>query len=174
MRTRRHRLAAAGLAAALACCGAAQAAPRVAVLVVPPFPLDRYAGDGAVGLLVPGSGGTVTRAGALAALERGKVRPALLGGVPSGEPLIRPASAPAEVTIYVSLPPAGEHANDVRYPIAVVGGGYRGLLVSPTTRIDGLTTVADVAPTALALERGERPPIRSRPAAEAVADLRRL
>ncbi|HET7045882.1 MAG TPA: hypothetical protein VFI37_13620 [Gaiellaceae bacterium] len=166
--------AAAGSAAALACVSGAQAAPRVAVVVVPPFPLERHAGEGAVGLLVPGSGETVTRADALAALERGKVQPALLGGKPAGAPLIRPAREPGEVTVYVSLPPAGTHANSRRYPVAIVGGGYHGLLLSSSTRIEGLVSVADVAPSVLALERGETPPIGSRPDADAAADLRRL
>ncbi len=169
-------LAAAALAslAALVVSAPAAAAPRVAVLVVPPFDLAEYAGRGAVGLLVPGAGSSVTRAGALAALERGEVRTALLGGVPEGEPLVRIASAPADVTVYVVLPPPGRHHNVTRYPVAIVGGGYRGLLRSSSTRIDGLLSIADVAPTAVALARGEPPQIRSLPAADAAADLRRL
>jgi len=169
-------LAAAAAGAALGCCGTAQAAPgpRVAVVVVPPFPLERYEGRGAVGLLVPGAGSTVTRAGALAALVRGKVRTSLLGGLPTGTPLIRLSSAPGDVTIYVSLPPPGRSHNVVRYPVAVVGGGYRGLLTSSATRIEGLVSVADVAPTAVALGEGGEPPLRSVPAADAAADLRRL
>jgi hypothetical protein len=159
--------------------GAAGAAPalareRVAVVVVPSFPLGRYAAEGAVGLLVPGSGSTVTRAGSLAALVRGKVRSSLLGGPPRGEPLIRLAPKPGPVTIYVALPPPGPSHNVRRYPIAVVGGGYRGLLVSSATRVPGLVSIADVAPAAVALGAGKRPRLGSRPAADAPAELRRL
>src|SRR5690348_12580640 len=35
------------------------------------------------------------------------------------------------------------------YRIAVIGLGYHGLLTSPTTRIPGLVSIVDVAPTAL-------------------------
>ncbi len=60
----------------------------VAVIVVPPFAPEQYAARGAVGLMAPGDGTTVSREGALAALVRGKTRKSLLGGVPEGEPLI--------------------------------------------------------------------------------------
>jgi hypothetical protein len=40
--------------------------------------------------------------------------------------------------------------NDRRYPIAVVGRGYHGLLVSRTTRIPGVVSITDIAPTATA------------------------
>ena len=141
--------------------GSAQAG-RVAVLVVPKFDPARFEKRGAVGLLVPGSGTTVTRRGALASLVRGRVVNALLGGRPRGRPLIRLAKRPGPLTIYVSLPPPGRHHNTRRYPIAVVGGGYHGILVSSTTRIDGLVSVIDVAPTALSLERGRDPRLRTR------------
>jgi hypothetical protein len=147
-------------------------AARVAVVVTDPFPLDRYAATGAVGLLVPGAGSTVSREGALAALVRGQVKSALLGGTPSGKVLIRVASRPAPVTIYVSLPPPGPSHNVRRYPIAIVGGGYRGVLVSSATRVDGLVSIADVAPTAVALATGGPPRIASR--AGDVAGLRSL
>jgi hypothetical protein len=147
-------------------------AGRVAVVVTDPFPLDRYAATGAVGLLVPGAGSTVTREGALAALVRGQVKSALLGGTPHGKVLIRVATRPAPVTIYVSLPPPGPSHNVRRYPIAIVGGGYRGVLVSPATRVDGLVSIADVAPTAVALAAGDRPRIESH--AGGVAALRSL
>ena len=122
---------------------ASAAAEQPRVLVVPPFPLERYAGQGAVGLLVPGAGPEVTREGALASLLTGKVRSSLLGGVPEGENLLRLGEGTGP-TVYVSLPPPGRSAND-RYPIAVVGDGFRGLLVSDSTRIPGLVSIADVA-----------------------------
>jgi len=151
----------------------AQAA-RVSVIVAPPFDPAAYAGRGAVGLFVPGSGETASRKGALASLLRGKVEPASLGGVPSGRPLISLARRPAEVTIYVALPPPGKHANTKRYPVAIVGGGYRGILTSPSTRIRGLVSIADIAPAAKAIERGKRPVIRSRADDRAVVHLERL
>jgi cytochrome c553 len=156
---------------ALAITGAAHAA-NVAVIVVPPFPPAQYADRGAVGLMPPGDGTTVSREGALAALVRGKTEKSLLGGVPGGAPAIELATRPAAVTIYVSLPPPGTHPNDVRYPLAVLGGGYNGILESPSTRIPGLVSIADIAPTALALERGDDPRIDWTPGTP--ADLREL
>ena len=78
------------------------------------------------------------------------------------------------MTFYVTLPPAGTRANDRRYPIAVVGGGYSGLLESTSTRIPGLVSIADVASSAVALEEGEEPRITSTPAADPVAELGEL
>lgn len=170
---------AATVAAALNLGSTATAAP-IAVRVVPPFPLERFAGRGAVGLLVPGSGSKVSRAGALAALRVGKTRPAALGGLPSGRDRIAAAlAAPrGDVTVYVSLPPAGTHRNDRRYPIAVVGGGYHGLLTSTRTHIPGLISVADVAPTVEAFECSGTgcpgPTIRSRADADGVEELQAL
>jgi hypothetical protein len=105
---------------------------------------------------------------------RGKVEPSVLGGEPSGKPLITLAHRPAEITVYVALPPAGEHVNTTRYPIAVVGGGYRGILVSRSTRIRGLVSIADVAPTVRDLEQGKKPVIGSRPDQDAASDLAHL
>lgn len=168
---------AAVLAAAAALAPAAAPAARasgssVAVVVVPPFDPADYAGKGAVGLLVPGAGATVTRERALASLVRGRVVSSLvdLGGAP----MLKLATEPAATTIYVSLPPAGSHHNVVRYPVAIVGPGYRGLLTSASTRVDGLVSLADIAPTAKAIEAGTRPSIRARPDAEAAATLARL
>jgi mono/diheme cytochrome c family protein len=47
--------------------------------------------------------------------------------------------------VYVVLPPSGRTENERRYPIAVVGDGFRGVLTSDSTRIDGLVSLADVA-----------------------------
>jgi len=146
----------------------------VSVLVVQAFSPAGYAHQGAIGIFVPGAGTTVTRASALASLLRGKVENAVLGGVPSGRPLIRLARRPAALTIYVQLPPPGRRANTRRYPIAIVGGGYHGILTSRSTRIRGLVSIADVAPSAVALEHGRRPVIRSSPEPDAVGALARL
>ena len=51
--------------------------------------------------------------------------------------------------IVVGLPPATSAPNDRRYPIAVIGRGYHGLLTSSLTRVPGLVSIADVARTAL-------------------------
>jgi hypothetical protein len=56
----------------------------------------------------------------------------------------------------------------------VVGPGYRGVLTDSSTRLAGLVSIADVAPSALALARGERPRIRSQPAREPLAQLARF
>jgi hypothetical protein len=163
--------AAAAVAAALALVPAGQAAGGVAVVVRPTVDPAVYAGRGAVGLLVPGAGSTVTREGALSALVRGRVVSSLLGGKASGAALIRLSERPAAVTVYVSLPPSGRSHNTRRYPIAIVGGGYHGLLVSRTTRVPGLVSVADVAPTVTALEQGRRPVVRFRADGDAAATL---
>src|SRR6266513_2244406 len=126
---------------------------RVAVRVVPVFTPGRYAARGAVGSMVPASGSNVSRETALLSLTHGKLENSLLGGKPSGRPLIQLGGPPAPVTIYVALPPPGKHHNLDRYPIAIVGGGYHGLLRSSATHIPGLVSIADVAPTAHSLQR---------------------
>jgi hypothetical protein len=149
-------------------------AARVAVVVVPSLDPAAYAENGAVGLLVPGAGSTVTREGAISSLVRGKVVSSLLGGRAAGEPLIRLSRSPGAVTVYVSLPPRGKSHNTRRYPIAIVGAGYRGVLVSRTTRIAGLVSIADVAPTAVALANARAPRIRWRPDNSAAATIAAL
>jgi hypothetical protein len=147
--------------------------PAVVIVLPATAPVFRSL-DAAHGLLVPGQGATVTRRGALASLVRGKMENSLVGGVPGGKPLISLATRPAQITFYVALPPPGKHHNVVRYPIAVVGPGYRGLLVSSSTRLPGLVSLADVAPSVRALDRGDRPKIRVRPATDPRAQLARL
>lgn len=161
------------LVAAVVSAAPARAAD-VAVLVRPPFSPGEFAAGGAVGEFVAGAGPWVSRESALAAVETGRVRNSLLGGKPGGPRLIRVSAGPGEITIYVSLPPPGRHENSRRYPIAIVGGGYRGILTSPSTRIRGLVSIADIAPTAVALERGRKPTIRAESDADAPATLARL
>jgi hypothetical protein len=144
----------------------------VAVIVVPRFDPSEYADRGAVGLLVPGAGSTVSRERALASLVSGKVVSSLVDL--DGEPVLRLADAPAETTIYVALPPPGSSHNVVRYPVAIVGPGYDGLLTSGSTRIDGLVSLADIAPTASAIAVGTSPRIRARAEPQAAAALARL
>jgi hypothetical protein len=109
---------------------------------------------GAVGLLRPGYGPTTNRRRALAELVRGTEVNARLGGVPKGRPLLNTNKASVypncHACIVVQLPPRGAPtANNRLYRIAVIGGGFHGLLTSPTTHIPGLVSIVDVAPTAL-------------------------
>ena len=109
---------------------------------------------GAVGLVRPGYGPTTNRRRALAELVRGTEVNARLGGVPNGKPLIDASKARVfpncNMCIVLQLPPrSAPTANDRLYRIAVIGRGFHGLLTSPTTRIPGLVSVVDVAPTAL-------------------------
>jgi hypothetical protein len=151
------------------------AAPSVAVIVVPRSSPVFRSPDAAHGLLVPGEGATVTRRAALASLVRGDLGNSIVrGGLPTGEPLIRLERRPARFTFYVALPPPGRHDNVVRYPIAVRGAGYHDLLTSSSTRLPGLVSIADVAPSARALARGGRPRIRSRDTREPLARLAEL
>ena len=163
------------LAAALA--GTARAAPseKVAVLVVPASAAIFTSPKAAHGLVVPGEGATVSRRSARASLLHGELGNALVnGGLPGGKPRISFAPHPAQVTFYVALPPPGKHHNVVRYPVAVIGPGYHGLLTSSATHLDGLISIADVAPSVLALEAGKPPRIRSRASADPVAYLQRF
>jgi hypothetical protein len=128
-----------------------------------PRQFQQLAARGAAGLLVPEVGPTTNRRQAVAALVRGAEVNARLGGIPAGPPLLF-VSHVSHVSalqvaqgglIVVSLPPRGApRANDRRYPIVVIGRGFHGLLESPTTRIDGLVSIVDVAPTALGRPRG--------------------
>ena len=109
---------------------------------------------GAVGLLRAGYGPTTNRRRALAELVRGTEVNARLGGVPKGRPLLNTNKASVypncHSCIVVQLPPRGAPtANNRLYRIAVIGGGFHGLLTSPTTHIPGLVSIVDIAPTAL-------------------------
>jgi len=100
--------------------------------------------NAAVGLLVAGRGKTVSREDAEKVLKE----------VPR-------ESCPCPVTIYVTLPGPEEH-NVRRFRIGIVGNGYDGLLVSDRTKVPGLVSLYDIAPTVRALARGETPPVTSR------------
>ena len=131
---------------------------------------------GAAGLLVPGVGPTTNRRQALAEMLRGAEVNARLGGVPTGPRLITASAATGYPSgccfIVVVLPPKGRPAaNDLRYPIVVMGRGFHGMLVSRTTRIPGVVSIVDIAPTALGRERGT---LTSQPDANAIADLASL
>ena len=115
---------------------------QAGVRVVQQLDLDDYADRAAIGLVVPGAGPEVTREGALSALLRGKLEHDLLGGVAHGKPLIR-LGRPGGPEVLLVLPPEGRSENDRRYPIAVLG--FRGLLTSDSTRIDGLVSITDIA-----------------------------
>ena len=101
----------------------------VAVVVVPAAEARAAGARGAAGLLVPGAGPTVTRDKARAALVRGRVRNAVLGGTVGRKPLITLARRPGATT-NVSLPPEGEtHKSAV--PGSDRGPGYRGCSTRP-------------------------------------------
>jgi hypothetical protein len=155
---------------------ASAAAPQsVAVIVKPASAAVFRSPDAAHGLLVVGSGPTVSRRGALASLVRGEMGLSIVhGGLPSGKPLITLAHRPARTTFYVALPPPGKHHNVRRYPIAVVGPGYRGILTDSSTRLTGLVSIADVARSAQALERGKTPAIRAKPSGDPLGQLARF
>jgi hypothetical protein len=168
-----------GLLAALAASYGedAAAAQRFPVVVVPGLELDDLeplSRRGAIGLLVPAAGPRTSAEAAVAALERGRVRNSLRGGLPEGPALIRferrlrpPLEGPA---IVLGLPQGGDQPNDRRYPIAVLGADYGGLLESSSTRIPGIVSIIDVAPTALGMQDG----LESQPAEDAVPRLREL
>ena len=144
------------------------------VVVVPGFSLDDLEEAqrlGAVGLLNPGAGPETSRELAEAALVRGEVRNSLRGGFPSTLPLLLPVEgalgSAASPAIYVGLPEGGRQPNNRRYPILVIGPGYEGLLTSGSTRIPGLVSIVDVAPTAL----GREDALGSEPAENAAATL---
>jgi hypothetical protein len=159
----------------------AAGAARPVIYVVKPGTISHLpTEDTAVGLYVAGAGGTISRESAIASLRRGKVENALLGGTPSGEPLVDlsfrppPSAGPRRAVVSVELPPPGRHSNTKRYWVAFRGGGYRGILTSDATRIRGLVPIADIAPTVVALREGRSPAIRSEPDAQAISDLRSL
>jgi hypothetical protein len=142
--------------ALFAVCGAASA-ETFRVVVVPGLELSdlrTLESRGAVGLLVPANGPVTGRRQALAALERGAVENSYLGGIPPGAARIQVEEAtrvPASGSVIVlGLPERERLDNDRRYPIAILGSGFRGLLRSDSTRIPGLVSIADIAPTALA------------------------
>jgi len=128
------------------------------VVVVPglePGDLAALTDQGAVGLLVPDAGPKTSGARARAALERGAVRNSVLGGLPEGEARLDVETAgavPPGPAIVLGLPTGGEQPNHRRYPIAILGEGYGGVLTSESTRIPGLVSIVDVAPTALGEE----------------------
>jgi hypothetical protein len=150
---------------------------QIPVVVVPGLgleDLEPLARRGAVGLLVPAAGPRASQRAAEAALVRGKLRNSLRGGLPEGRALISfvrrgrpPSDGPA---IVLGLPRGGDQPNTRRYPIAVIGLGLHGLLESDQTRIPGLVSLVDVAPTALREEDG----LESGSAEDQVARLREL
>ncbi|MGZ8695158.1 MAG: hypothetical protein ACXWYS_06940 [Gaiellaceae bacterium] len=126
------------------------------VVVVPGLQahdLQPVAKRGAVGLLVAGAGPETSNRAAEAMLARGVVRNSLRDGLPD-EPVrirfTRARSIPAgSGFIVVGLPQGGSQPNNRRFAVAVVGGGYRGVLSSRSTRIPGIVSIADIADTAL-------------------------
>jgi cytochrome c551/c552 len=178
-----RRIVAVGILAAgvLPAASPAQAA-RPVVLVAPAAVVKSlyfsHVADAAIGLYVPGAGGTVSRASAIASLRRGKVENALLGGKPDGKILIdlvyRVPAVTTGPVVVVSLPPPGKHPNTRRYPVAILGLSRPGILTSDSTRIRGLVAITDIAPTAVALVAGGSGPIEIEPDDLALAELNEL
>ena len=169
----------AGLLGAVSTARAQPVKPVIYVLPPGPIPPSAVHEPSALGLYVPGAGGKISRDSAVASLVRGKVENALLGGKPGGRPIARlhfgvaPPGA-IQPIVYVQLPPPGTHDNTTRYRVVFVGGGYEGVLTSESTRIHGLVSVADIAPSLVDLREGRTPTIRSDPDRDAAQDLREL
>ncbi len=125
-------------------------ADHVRIVVGPP------PANGAQGLLIAGRGKTVSGTDAARVLAK----------VPT-------AQCPCPITIYLTLPRERIH-NVRRYRIAIVGGAYHGLLLSDRTKVPGLVSLYDLEPAVKALDRGEQPPLMSRPDADPQSTLRRL
>jgi hypothetical protein len=149
------RLAAVALALFAFAAGEARAA-GFEVIVVPGLGLPdlaRLEEHGAIGLLVPSAGPETSAELARAGLLRGQVAHSLRGSLPAGTLLIRTRTGPLGSAdgpaIYVGLPAGPRQPNDRRYPVVVIGRGYRGILTSESTRIPGLVSIADIAPTAV-------------------------
>jgi hypothetical protein len=114
--------------------------------------LPQLATEGAVGVMVPNAGPRTSQAAAFAGMVRGvlyntrlpRPRDVVLIHVKQSNAI--PSHGPV---IVVGLPAATNEPNDRRYPIAVIGHGYHGLLTSSLTRVPGLVSIADVARTAL-------------------------
>jgi len=114
--------------------------------------LPALATEGAVGLVVPNAGPRTSQASAFAGMVRGilyntrlpKSRDVVLIHVQQANEI--PAHGPA---IVIGLPPGTSAPNDRRYPIAVIGRGYQGVLQSSLTRVSVVVSIADVARTAL-------------------------
>jgi hypothetical protein len=133
---------------------------------------------GAVGLMRPGYGPTTSRDRAIAELVRGAETNARLGGFPPGKALIGfntetgPTVPHCNMCIVLQLPPRGKSmANNRLYRVAVIGQDFHGLLTSPTTRIPGLVSIVDIAPTALGRQLGV---MYSVPASNGAAAVERL
>ena len=144
-------------------------------MVLPRSAAAFRAPETAHGLLVVGEGATVSRRGALASLLRGEMGNAIVDeGLPGGKPLISLSRRPGRTTFFVALPPPGRHHNVVRFPIAVRGPGYAGLLTDSSTRLPGLISIADIARSVRALRAGKRPRIRSQNDADPLGRLARF
>ena len=161
-------------AAFLGASAAAQARPTIYVVAARHDPPLHHATRG-LRPLRPGNRGNGQPEGAIAALG-GTVESDF--GMPHGKLLVDLAFGlpvqPLQPAVYVSLPPPGEHPNTKRYSVMIFGAGYHGILTSDSTRIRGLVSIADIAPTAVALQEGRSPPIRSEPDRDALEDLRAL
>lgn len=116
----------------------------------------------------------MTHANAIAAIERGQVANAVLGGRPGGKRkvVVRLGDSLPEPGIGAVVPPPGRHDNNRRFSVLVLNPGWRGILTSTSTRIPGLVSVVDIAAQARALAEQRDGPIGT--TSGTAADLRRL
>jgi hypothetical protein len=151
-----------------------QTLPVVAVPGLTLADLPELAPRGAIGILVPANGRETSGIQARAALEQGQVKPSYLdGGIPGGPTRISVRTASSidysRPQIVVGLPEGRPQPNDRLYPILVVAPGYHGLLTSPATRLPGVVSIVDVAPTALGEDGALGSTAEAHPAARLLA-----
>ena len=167
-----------GVAAATLLWGVETAQARPKIYVLPSSGWVGLKGMPAFGLYVPGAGSSISRAGTIAALRRGNVVNAALGGSPHGRILVDLVFGvpprQAEPAVYVTLPSPGRHHNTKRYAVAVLAHGFSGVLTSDSTRIRGLVSLPDITRTAVSLAEGRSPPIHSERDRDSLGDLHEL
>jgi hypothetical protein len=117
------------------------AAPAAAeIRVQEEVPLGGFADRGAVGLYVPGD---LHGRGLVFELMR-RVEGSQLVAGPAGTLGRLRIGRPGPPVVYLEPPAPGEAGERGRYAIAVVGGGFHGVLRADSIRLDGLVTLDDV------------------------------
>jgi hypothetical protein len=100
-------------------------------------------GRSVVGLVVPDAGPTTSEARARASLVRGEIVNSLRGELPTGPRLVRICPSARR---QIGIPAGSEQPNDRRYvAVYALPGSVTGILVSHSTRIPGLISIADPA-----------------------------
>lgn len=117
------------------------------IAVKPGFDADQLQRRSLVGsvsaLVVPDAGPTTSEARARASLVRGEVVNSLRGELPSGRRRLRVCR---NARRQIGIPAGGEQPNDRRYvAVYALPGRPTGILLSDSTRIPGLISIADPA-----------------------------